>query len=194
VPEPTRHVVLALNGSLRAGSANQRVLESALLLAPPGIELRLYPGLDALPHFNPDHDGPALPEPVRRLRAAVAEADGMLISSPEYAHGVPGTLKNALDWLVSGMEIVALPIGLLNASPRATHAQAALVETLTTMSTRVLPEASPAIPLSGRSLTAAEIAADPLLATPLRAALDALRRQMQLDRADWRRLVPPRPA
>ncbi len=187
-----RFRVLALCGSLRADSANHRLLAAAAALAPPEIVVRWHPGLDALPHFNPDRDGAEAPPAVAHLRRMVAEADGLLISSPEYAHGVPGTLKNALDWLVSGVEIVAVPIGLLNAAPRATHAQAALAETLRTMAAEVLPEASPAVPLSGRSLTTPEILADPALAEPLRAALLALYRRMERDRIDWRRLVPPR--
>ena len=80
------------------------------------------------------------------LRDRVRRADGLLISSPEYAHGVPGAMKNALDWLVGGEEFIYKPVALLNASPRATHAQASLAETIRTMSGRLVPEASIAVP------------------------------------------------
>jgi chromate reductase len=168
--------ILAISGSLRARSANTEVLLAAALLAPASVRMTLYAGLGQLPHFNPDLDAESTeaPAPVRELRSRVAEADGLIISSPEYAHGVPGTLKNALDWLVSGPEILYKPIGLLSASARATHAQAALAETLRTMSTVLVAGASLALPLGGRRLVAAEIAADPDLAAQLRSALDAL--------------------
>lgn len=168
--------LLAISGSLRAQSINTEVLRAAAIIAPPSVRITLYDGLGALPHFNPDLDaeGAALPDPVQGLRSQIAGAAAVLICSPEYAHGVPGALKNALDWLVGGPEIVHKPIGLLNASPRASHAQASLAETLRTMSTVLVPGASIDMPLGGRRLGAAAIAADPALATPLRAALEAL--------------------
>lgn len=168
--------LLGISGSLRAGSANTEVLRAAGLLAPPSVRITLFGGLADLPHFNPDLDaeGAAIPAAVRALRSQVAAADGLLISSPEYAHGVPGALKNALDWLVSGPEILYKPVGLLNASPRSTHAQASLAETLRTMSTVLVPGASVDLPLPGRGLNAADMAADGALAQLLRAAVEAL--------------------
>jgi NAD(P)H-dependent FMN reductase len=143
----------------------------------PAIELVLYRGLATLPHFNPDEDGEGmvLPSTVAELRRAVDEADGLVISSPEYAHGVPGSLKNALDWLVSGREIIHQPIALLNPSPRAIHAHAALAETLRTMSTMLVDGASIALPIAGRGLTAAEIALDGELRPRLEKVLRAMR-------------------
>ena len=176
---PETMKILAISGSLRAASSNTAVLRAAALLAPEDVEVALYAGLADLPHFNPDLDDldhGIAPPPVLDLRARIQAAGGLLISSPEYAHGVPGSLKNALDWLVGSPEIVGKPIALLNASPRATIAQASLVEILTTMSTRLIPEASIALPLLGRRLDAAAIAADPELAAPLRAAVAAFAR------------------
>lgn len=167
---------LGISGSLRARSINTEVLRAAVLVASPSIRIALFAGLGELPHFNPDldADGVTLPAAVQAFRARVAAADGLLICSPEYAHGVPGVLKNALDWLVSGSEIPYKPIGLLNASPRSTHAQASLAETLRTMSTELVPGASIDLPLSGRRLDAAGIAGDPALARLLRGATEAL--------------------
>jgi len=190
-PGPIR--ILALSGSLRAASSNTQVLLAMTRLAPPRVEVELYAGIGGLPHFSPDFDGPASPAPVLDFRARVAQADAMMISSPEYAHGVPGSLKNALDWLVSGMEIVAMPIALLNPSPNSTHAQAALAETLRTMSTDVVAAASATIPLSGRRLDAAGILAAPELAQPLRAAMAELVNAAVQSRAAGRRLVGWRP-
>jgi NAD(P)H-dependent FMN reductase len=179
--------VLAISGSLRARSSNTEALRAAALLAPSNIRVTVHHGLAALPQFNPDLDGEGAvpPPPVGELRAQVAAADAMLICSPEYAHGVPGSLKNALDWLVSGPEIVHKPIGLINVSPRSTHAQASLAETLRTMSTVVVPEATVSLPLSGRDLDASAIAASPELADVLRAALHAVMHAADVYR-QWR--------
>ena len=133
--------IVAICGSLRAQSSNRALLQAAVKLAPEGMEVTIYESLDRLPHFNPDDDeeGTTPPPPVTELRSLLAAADGILISSPEYAHGVPGSLKNALDWLVSDGALVDKPIALINASPvGGQYAQASLVETLTTMNWRVV--------------------------------------------------------
>jgi NAD(P)H-dependent FMN reductase len=126
--------------------------------------------LGHLPHFNPDIE-PTEPSSVTDLRAQIRWSDGLLISTPEYAHGVPGVLKNALDWLVSGSEFISKPIALLNTSPRATYAQASLTETVTVMTGRIVSEASITIPLLGRNLDAHGIVADPEIAKALKAAI-----------------------
>jgi NAD(P)H-dependent FMN reductase len=174
--------ILALSGSLRRVSSNTALLRAAAALAPPEIEIVLYGGLGDLPHFNPDLESPdliaALPPAVAELRARVAAADGLLISSPEYAHGVPGAMKNALDWLVGGPELVGKPVALLNASPRSTIAQASLADTVTTMSGRLVRAASIAVPLLGTKLDAAGIAAHPEISAAVRTALLAFAREI----------------
>ena len=134
----------------------------------------MFPGLGELPPFNPDLDDEGTPETVDSFRQRLNACDAVLISSPEYAHGVPGVLKNALDWVVASGELVGKPVGLINASTRATHAWTSLVETLTVMSARVIPRASITVPLQGRTLDVDAIAADAELATLLRSALGAL--------------------
>jgi NAD(P)H-dependent FMN reductase len=169
--------LLAISGSLRAHSSNGALLDAAARLAPPGVDVVRYTGLGELPPFNPDLDtgDPALLPPAAvDLRARVGAAGGLLVSSPEYAHGVPGALKNALDWLVGSVEFPGKPVALVSASARAVHAQAQLTEILTTMSARLVPEASVTLPLAGRPLDAAAIAADPALGSALRAAVAAL--------------------
>lgn len=162
--------MLAISGSLREGSSNTALLRAVIALSPKNIEMKLYDGLSSLPHFNSDFE-PTEPPSVTDLRQQLSWSDGLVISSPEYAHGVPGVLKNALDWLVSGEEFVGKPIALFNASPRATYAQASLIEIVTTMAGRVVPEASITVPLLGRNLDANGIAADPEISSALRAAL-----------------------
>lgn len=152
------------------------MLRAAQALAPEDVEIALYGGLGELPLFNPDLDGEGavLPLPVAAFRAEVQAADGILLCSPEYAHGVPGVMKNALDWLVSGSEVVGKPVASINASPWSTLAQASLLETLRVMSTQVVAEASIALPVQGGRLDAAKIVADPALSQALRAAVHAL--------------------
>jgi NAD(P)H-dependent FMN reductase len=168
--------ILAISGSLRAQSSNTELLRAVALIADPAWAFDHYDGLGSLPHFNPDLDseGMAPPAAVRDLRARVATADALLICSPEYAHGVAGSMKNALDWLVSDAEMVGKPVGLLNASARSQFAHGQLAETLRTMSTTLVPEASVVVPLDGRRLGAAGIAADAALAALIRRALDGL--------------------
>ncbi|HWH06791.1 MAG TPA: NAD(P)H-dependent oxidoreductase [Gaiellaceae bacterium] len=93
--------VLALSGSLRSGSHNTELLRAAAVAAPAGIELELYEGVKQIPPYDADDDGGAdrQPEAVRRLRAALARADAVLVATPEYNSSLPGVLKNALDWV-----------------------------------------------------------------------------------------------
>jgi chromate reductase len=167
---PTR--ILAISGSLRAASSNTAVLRAAARLAPEDVELTLYGGLGELPHFNADLDGDDPPPRIVDLRRQVRTSDGVLISSPEYAHGVPGSMKNALDWLVGSMDVVGKPVALLNAAPRATLAQESLAETLETISATVVAEACVALPILGSGLDEDGIAAHPEISRTLRSALE----------------------
>lgn len=136
--------------------------------------MSIWRALAELPPFNPDHDGDCAPATVTRFRAQLQACDAVLISSPEYAHGVPGVLKNALDWVVSSGELVEKPIAVINASGRAVHAWTSLRNTLTVMSARVIVAASIAVPLDGRNLDSEGIVGDATLAAALRRAIGAL--------------------
>ena len=166
----TSITILAIAGSLRAASLNTALLHAIARLAPADYAIRIYPGLGELPLFNPDLDADSLPA-VTSLRDAILAADVLLLASPEYAHGVSGPMKNALDWMVGNESFIDKPLVLLNAAPRATHAQAALRETVRTMSARLIDEACISLPLLGSGLDADGIAADPALR---RAILDML--------------------
>jgi chromate reductase len=168
--------VLAISGSLRAHSSNTEVLRAASLLAPRGVHVALFTALGAVPLFNPDMDaeGMAPPPAVAGFRRLVAEADALLISTPEYAHGVPGALKNALDWLVSFPDVLFKPVAVLNSAPRSWHAFASLTETLDTMSMTVVASASTSVPVSDRTLTAEGLRQDPDFVIALRGALGSL--------------------
>jgi chromate reductase len=90
--------ILGLSGSLRSGSHNTALLRAAALSLPSGVELEVYDGLRDLPHYDADLDVAPVPEPAAQLRQAIADADGILISTPEFNGSIPGVLKNALDW------------------------------------------------------------------------------------------------
>ncbi len=126
--------LLGLSGSVRAASTNTALLRAAAAAAPSGTTLSIYAGLASLPIFDPDVERPFEPPMVLELRRHVQEADGLVVACPEYAHGIPGGLKNALDWLVSGCEIPGKPVALFHASARSLYGRAALAEVLQTMS------------------------------------------------------------
>lgn len=114
--------VLAISGSLRTQSFNTQVLHTLPALAPEGLSIEVWKGLDELPFFNQDlEENP--PASVVRLREAIREADGLIISTPEYNRQIPGVLKNALDWasrpyaqgVLAGKPVVAISASPSNA-------------------------------------------------------------------------------
>lgn len=173
--------ILAISGSLRAASLNSALLRATARLAPPGVVVTLYNGLGELPLFNPDIEA-TNPPAVASLRDQINAADALLIASPEYAHGVTGALKNALDWMVGCEAFVQKPVALLNASPRAVHAQAALKETITVMSAHIVEDASVTVPLLGAHLDEDAIVSHPTISAALLSSLASL----QLDVAAFR--------
>lgn len=136
--------VLAISGSLRAASHNTALLRAAADLAPDGVELELFDGLELVPPYNEDHDTDTPAEPVTRLRQRIADADAVLFSTPEYNGSVPGQLKNAVDWASRPFGRSALwgkPVAVIGASTSeygALWAQADLRKTLGISGARVL--------------------------------------------------------
>jgi NAD(P)H-dependent FMN reductase len=179
---PGRPVVLALCGSLRAASINAALLRALARLAPADVEVAIFPSLGELPLFNPDREAD-LPPPVQALHVAVARADALVIASPEYAHGISGTIKNALDWLVSFEPFIHKPTVVLNASPRAHHADAALRETLRTMSAGLVGDASFPVPLLGAHLDEDAMVASAAVSAVAAQAFAALRAELVRQRA-----------
>lgn len=97
--------ILAVCGSLKAGSGNLALLKTAAALMPPGVDVEFFAGLGDLPHFNPDLEATGVPESVARWRQALCESDAVLIASPEYGFSLPGALKNAIDWVIGSGEL-----------------------------------------------------------------------------------------
>lgn len=171
--------VLAMSGSLRKGSTNTALLEAARLLTQADVEIQLWNRQGELPQFTPDlEDAP--PKVVREFRDLVGCADGLLIACPEYARGVPGAFKNALDWLVGGETFITKKFALWNASPRAHEAQKSLRMVLETMSGICVEEAALALPLIKQEVTAQSIAAHENWAPIIAAALEKLVESLRL--------------
>jgi len=90
--------ILGICGSLRGGSFNRALLNAAVELAPDELTITVFDGLAAVPPYNGDVEAQGDPGPVAAFKSAIREADALLIATPEYNYGVPGVLKNALDW------------------------------------------------------------------------------------------------
>ena len=149
--EHQSHIVLGISGSLRKQSSNTLLLSSIGGMMPASIEFRTYQGLAALPHFSPDLDGDEAEshEAVREWREELRAADAVVICTPEYARGVPGSLKNALDWVVSSGEFIDMPTAVISASPHpdgGATAQQSLIMTLKMMSASIPDEATLTVP------------------------------------------------
>ncbi|MGN6872916.1 MAG: NADPH-dependent FMN reductase [Solirubrobacteraceae bacterium] len=112
--------ILTISGSLRAASHNTALLRAAAEVAPAGVEVVPYEGLDRLPHYNEDHDTDDPHGEVHRLRETIAAADLVLISTPEYNGSVPGHLKTAVDWASrpfgKGSALWGKPVAVIGAS------------------------------------------------------------------------------
>ena len=132
--------ILAIPGSLSHQSANARILRLIPSLTESDIGYTITDCLEKLPPFNPDLDKSDPPAAVLEFRSQLQTADAILICTPEYAFGVPGALKNALDWTVSSGQLVNKPLALITASLSGVKAHAALLETFTALSVNINPE------------------------------------------------------
>lgn len=126
--------ILAISGSARRLSTNTALLRALKAIAPDGIDIEVFDGIGDLPVFSADLEGPELPRNVRAFMERISASDGLIIASPEYIRSIPGGLKNAIDWLVAGDQIVAKPIALVHASHRGDDMLAALRIVLSTVS------------------------------------------------------------
>ena len=141
--------ILAISGSLRAASVNTAILRALIPIMPGGVSYKIWEGLGTLPHFSPDIDFDASPGPVIAYRALVRAADAVIVCTPEYAFGMPGVLKNALDWAVSSGEFDQKPVATISASPLPSggeKAHAWLNQTLTALGANQVAGAKLSIP------------------------------------------------
>lgn len=162
--------ILAISGSLRETSSNNAVINAAAEFVPADVQFNIYSGLGSLPHFD-DSKEPG-PE-VAALRQQLSTADGVLICSPEYAFGVPGVLKNALDWTVSSGEFVNKPVALITAATGGNNAHASLMLTFTALSAN-LPESNRLLISFVRAKMQNGVVADPATLKNIASVMDGL--------------------
>lgn len=145
--------ILAISGSLRVSSSNAK-------LSPSNIQLSIYDGLGNLPHFNPELDTDKIIPSVQDWRERISESEGIILCTPEYAHGVPGVLKNGLDWIVSSGEFMDKPTAVISASPSidgGMRANDSLVQTLRVMMAKIAEERILCIPAVSAKLKGDEV-------------------------------------
>jgi NAD(P)H-dependent FMN reductase len=122
--------IVAICGSTKVKSVNLSLIKTIQAMTADRFEINIFTGIDTVPHFNPDLDTETPPEEVVKFRELLKNSDGVLISTPEYAMGIPGSLKNAIDWTVSSCEFSHKPVALITASSVGQKGHAALLEVL----------------------------------------------------------------
>jgi chromate reductase, NAD(P)H dehydrogenase (quinone) len=135
--------VLAICGSTRQSSSNHQLIQAITDLSRDIFQVQVLEGLADIPHFNPDldMDRDSAPAAVQEFRAQLSKADAVLICTPEYAIGVPGTLKNAVDWTVSSMHFSRKPVALITAGTSGHKAHQSLLGTLLIIESKISEEA-----------------------------------------------------
>lgn len=162
--------ILAISGSLRAGSSNNTIIKAVAAMAPAGVRFTIYDGLAQIPPFD---DSLEAPPTVTGFRRQLQDADGIFICTPEYAFGVSGVLKNALDWTVSSGELVNKPLALVTAATGGEKAHAALLLTFTALSSAIPSGGELVISYVKSKLDAGGVK-DPATARQLQDVLNAL--------------------
>lgn len=142
----TNKNIFAVSGSLRAGSSNHTILEYLSKMVPQDIHYAIYDGLSSIPAFDPGLDNDDPPASVADLRKKISEADAVIICTPEYAFGVPGALKNALDWTVSSGSFSGKPVALITASTGGENAHEAMIKILGALDAKMVSATTLMIP------------------------------------------------
>ena len=173
--------ILAIAGSLRDGSTSSALARALVGLAPPGSEVAMFDGLADVPPFDADQDqeGDVPPPAVAKLRTALTDADAVVLVTPEYAFGVPGILKNALDWTVASGDFAGKPTAAISSSPSelgGDKAHAALLLTLRAMQSRLVAGGGLIVPQVRKKLDGAGRLTDPATIAAVRAMLNELAR------------------
>jgi NAD(P)H-dependent FMN reductase len=169
--------IAAISGSLKKTSANTAVLQALKNLADDNAEVVIYDGLDRLPFFSPELDTESVASSVKHWREYLRSADGFIISTPEYAFGVPGVLKNALDWVVGSGEFYQKPVVTISASTTplgGDKAHASLRLTLTAMGTNLSEKGKLIIPGVKTKIDSQGNIIDPVLSSELKELFDFL--------------------
>jgi len=141
-----KNKIFAISGSTKQASVNKSLLNAITALTADKFEIEIFSAIDQLPHFNPDLDNETPPRQVIDFRNKLKQADAILICTPEYAMGVPGSLKNAIDWTVSSCEFSHKPVALITASSQGFKGHASLMETLRVIESNITDDTQLIIP------------------------------------------------
>jgi chromate reductase len=171
--------VFAISGSLRAGSSNHNILRFLGEVAPPDISYFIYDSLAQIPPFDPGLDNDSPPDAVFELRNFIQNADAIVICTPEYAFGVPGQLKNALDWMVSSGSFSGKPTALITASTGGENAHEALLKTLGAIDASVTDDTKLLVPFIRSKMDGEGNIIDEETADSLKAVFNALLKRIQ---------------
>lgn len=172
--------ILTLCGSLRKESSNGEVLKAFALLAPEGVSVERFSGMCDLPHFNPDLDVDPLPKTVVELREQVAACSGIVISTPEYVHALPGAFKNLLDWLVSDPRFMRKLVGILQVDRGSRWAFDSLREVIKTMNAEIVEDAVALLPLNNNRMSRNDLLQNEDLGALLLQSMNAMVQAMQV--------------
>jgi len=163
--------ILAISGSLRGNSSNASVINTAAAYADNKARFVIYNGLGSLPPFD---DGKEPPASVSEFRKILREVDGIFICQPEYAFGVSGVLKNAIDWTVSSGEFVYKPTALVTAATGGDKAHAAMLLTFTALSASIADECKLLLPFIRSRMDERGNICDAATISAIHAVVDAL--------------------
>ncbi len=162
--------IVAISGSIRQHSSNRAVIDAMQAYLGDRVAFTVYEGIDKLPFFNEQED---IPE-VTTFRDTLKWADGIMLCSPEYAFGVPGVLKNALEWTVATGELVYKPVALITAATGGDKAHASLLLTLTALSSNVAEDAKLLISFIRAKMNADGVVTDEATLQAIYTVADAL--------------------
>ncbi len=165
--------VLAISGSTRTNSTNSYYIKAVRELSADHFSVELFDGLMDIPAFNPDDDNDNPPQAVTNFRDQLRNADGILICTPEYAIGVPGSLKNAIDWTISSMEFSHKPVTLITASLSGLKGHAALLETLLVIESKMNEATGLVISFAKTKITADGTITDDITLTAIKKLVEA---------------------
>jgi NAD(P)H-dependent FMN reductase len=166
--------IFAIPGSLRAGSSNHSILKIIGDMMPDGINYQIYDGLSIIPPFDPGLDNDTPPQAVTALRNLITNADAIIICTPEYAYGVPGQLKNAIDWMVSSGSFSGKLTALITASTGGENAHTALLKILGAVDAIVPAEATLLVSYIRSKMNAEGIVTDKETAEGIKRVVNAL--------------------
>lgn len=176
---PSRKKILAISGSTKSGSTNERILHAIANLYSDSVEFEIFTAIDRLPHFNPDLDNDDPPAEVAEFRRLIDNADGVLISTPEYVFSLPGALKNALEWMVSTTIFTDKPAAFIIAAASGEKAFESLALILRTIGAKIDDDSMTIIKAAKAKVDLNNVISDELTRTEIDRIMTALMRNIE---------------